>query len=583
MSESDTKRPAAEVYKRLLGYTRQHWGLGLLAVFGMVIEGAAAGAFTWLMEPMINGTFVAQDAAVMRWVPLAIIALFLVRGVAGFIVDVGMARIGGSVVFQLRSEVLAKYQELPLSSFDREPVAMMVQRLSYTADQVARASADALKIIITDVFTLIALLIVMLYASATLTLTILIVTPVIAGIISVVGKRYRRLNHKVQDATSGLAHSAEQSLHNVEAVKIYAGGAMEVERFVAHAKSSERLNRKIIATQATSSALVQIMAACALGALVWFAGRMAVGSGLDAGKFVSLMTSMMAMLPSLKRLTNVQSQLQRGVAAGDSLFAVLDAESEPAAGTSPVDARQDLVLEGVRFRYADDKPWALDGVDLRIPAGKTTALVGRSGSGKTTLARLLPRFYSPQSGEIRLGALPIESIALAELRRHIAVVSQNVLLFDDTVANNIAYGSLQGASRADIEAAAAAANALEFIRELPQGFDTPIGDRGNRLSGGQRQRLAIARAILKNAPILILDEATSALDSESERLIQDALDRILKDRTAIVIAHRLSTIEHADQVVVMDRGRVQETGNHAELLAAQGAYAHLHKLQFRDE
>jgi len=583
MTTPHPRRPVAEVYGRLLGYTRKHWALALLALVGMILEGAAAGAFTWLMEPMINGTFVKQDTAVMRWVPMAIVVLFLVRGLAGFIVDVGMARIGGSVVFQLRSEVLAKYQQLPLASFDREPVAAMVQRLSYTADQVARASADAVKIMVTDVFTLIALLIVMLRASAVLTLTILILTPVIAGIISVVGRRYRRLNHNVQDATANLAHSAEQSLHNIEAVKIYAGSEQEVDRFTRHASNTEKLNRKIIATQATSTALVQIMAACALAALVWFAGKMAVGSGLDAGKFVSLMTSMMAMLPSLKRLTNVQSQLQRGVAAGDSLFAVLDAAPEPAAGITDIDARQDIVFEQVRLRYAEDKPYALDGVDLVIPAGRTTALVGRSGSGKTSLVRMLPRFYAPESGVIRLGATPLDAIALPELRRHIAVVSQNVLLFDDTVANNIAYGSLRHADRADIEAAAAAANALEFIRELPQGFDTPIGDRGGRLSGGQRQRLAIARAILKNAPILILDEATSALDTESERLIQDALDRILVGRTAIVIAHRLSTIEHADQVVVMDRGRVIETGRHADLLAAQGAYAHLHRLQFRDE
>lgn len=583
MTEQTTRPDASKVYRRLLGYTAKHWPIALLAIFGMIIEGAAAGAFTWMMDPMINGTFVKQDASVMRWVPIAIIVLFIVRGLAGFVVDVGMARIGGAVVYQLRTEVLRKYQFLPMARFDQEPAAVMVQRLSYTADQVARASADALKIIITDVFTLIALLIVMIHASASLTLTILIVAPVIAGIISVVGKRYRRLNHKVQSATSGLAHAAEQSLHNIEAVKIYGGIDQELERFSGHAANTERLNRKIIATQATSSALVQIMAACVLAALVWFAGKVAMNSDLDAGKFVSLMTSMMAILPSLKRLTNVQSQLQRGVAAGDSLFAVLDAPDEPNSGTLAADPKGDIEFSGVRFRYADDKPWALDGVDLVIPAGKTTALVGRSGSGKTTLVRLLPRFYSPLEGDIRLAGRPLSAVALDSLRAQVAVVSQNVLLFDDTIANNIAYGALRHATRAEIEAAATAANALDFIRELPEGFDTRIGDRGGRLSGGQKQRLAIARAILKNAPILILDEATSALDSESERLIQDALDRILKNRTAIVIAHRLSTIEHADQVVVMDRGRVLEVGTHAALLAAQGAYAHLHRLQFRDE
>jgi subfamily B ATP-binding cassette protein MsbA len=381
-----------------------------------------------------------------------------------------------------------------------------------------------------------------------------------------------------------MSHAAEQAVAGQAVVKVFGGREREQSRFGEIAARNLALHQKVEATKALSSSLVQLLAAIALAVIVYVAGREAVRENLSAGMFMALISAMMAMLPSLKRITNVQSMVQKGVAAAGGLFAVLDADDEHDEGTRGVErARGELELRDVTVRYAVDKSPALEHVSLVLKPGTVTAIVGRSGSGKSTLVRLLPRLYEPTSGEVLLDGVPLRELKLADLRRQIAMVGQNVLLFDDTIANNIAYGALAGASEEQIVAAARAANALEFIERMPQGLHTRIGDAGALLSGGQRQRLAIARAILKDAPILILDEATSSLDTESERLIQDALERVMRRCTTLVIAHRLSTVEHADQVVVLDRGHVVEQGTHAELLARNGQYAHLHRLQFRDE
>ncbi len=571
------------LYRRLLGFSKAYWPIALIALTGMLFEAAAAGAFTWLMQPLIDGTFVNHDTAVVRWLPAVIVAIFVLRGVATFTADVAMARIGRGVVRDMRDRLIEKSLRMPSGWFDREAPATQISRLTYNTEQLAYAAAEAVKIVLTDALTILFLLGVMLHNSVKLTLTMFFMVPLIALIVGTVGKRYRRINTTLQDAFAQFSHRAEQALAGQEAIKIYGAQPVERARIAELAQRNYRLNLKVIATQAMSSSLVQLLAACALAAIVYVAGREAVRDGMTAGGFMALISAMMAMLPSLKKITNVQSMIQRGIAASESVFAVLDAEAERDDGQIRIErARGELQFEDVVFAYAGGKGRALDGVRFHVAPGTTTAIVGRSGSGKSTLAKLLPRFYEADAGRILLDGVALADHRLADLRRQIAVVSQSVVLFDDSIAANIAFGELAGAPREAVVAAARAANALEFIEKLPQGFDTRIGDRGVLLSGGQRQRIAIARAILKNAPILILDEATSALDTESERLIQEALDRILAERTAIVIAHRLSTIEHADQVVVLDAGRVVETGTHAELIARDGAYARLHRLQFRD-
>ncbi len=571
------------IYRRLLGYAGRYWYLLLAAAIGMVVEAAAAGAFTLLMRPMVDEAFVARNPEVRLALPLSVLGLFIVRGLATFATDYGMARAGRSVVRDLREALLLKYLRLPSARFDVEPVPALVSRLNYDTEQVSQASADALKVIITDTLTIAILIAVMLSQSVRVTLAMIVVVPLIVAISGYVSRRYRRINLGIQDGVAQMAQSAEQTLAAQQEVKVYGGQAEEASRYSALANRNLYLNIKVETTRAAASSVVQFLAALALAVILFVAGREAIKGRMTAGQFVSLMTAMMALLPSLKRITNVQSAIQRGIAASERLFSVLDAPEERDTGSRPlVRARGEIEFRDVRLNYPGQERPALDGVSFIARPGTVTAVVGRSGSGKSTLVRLIPRFYEPDAGQILLDGVPLQEYRLADLRRQIALVGQKVMLFDDTVAANIAYGAQSQATPEAIRRAAEAANALEFIERLPQGFDTRIGENGALLSGGQRQRLAIARAFLKDAPILILDEATAALDSESERLVQDALAHLIPDRTTLVIAHRLSTVEHADQVLVLDQGRIVEQGTHAELLARDGLYSHLHRLQFRE-
>ncbi len=584
MTSSADREPAPgawTTYRRLLGHTVNYRGLLIVAMIGMVVEAAAGAAFVWLMEPLTNEGFVDPKPEMALVLPLAIIGLFLLRGAATFCTDYGIARVGRSVVRDLRELVLGKYLRLPSSRFDTEAVPQMVSRLNFDTEQVTQASADALKMIVADGLTIVFLLGMMLYTSIKVTLAMILIAPLIGVVVWYVGGRYRRISRGIQTGMGELAQSAEQSLAAQQDVKVHGAQDFEQGRYSALANRVLRLNMKVEATRAMSSALVQILAALALAAIVWVAIHESLAGHLNPGEFIKLMTAMMGIIPSLRRITNVQSVLGRGVAAAERLFAILDDAEEDDRGRHRVErVRGELVFDRVGLRYARGEGSALEDVSFRATPGTVTAIVGRSGSGKTSLVRLVPRFYEPSSGRITLDGVPLADYPLADLRRQIALVGQRVALFDDTVAANIAYGI--DAPRESIRAAAEAANAWEFIERLPQGLDTPIGENGALLSGGQRQRLAIARAILRDAPVLILDEATAALDTESERLVQDALQRLMPDRTTLVVAHRLSTIEHADQVLVFDRGRMVEQGTHAGLLARGGLYAHLHAMQFRE-
>ncbi len=578
-----TETSAWVVYRRLLGRARSYWIFLVAAGIGMLFEAASAGAFTLLMKPMVNDTFVEPDPQMRLLLPMLIVALFVVRGIATFATDYGMSRAGRGVVRDLRRDVLAKYLRLPSTRFDQEPVAAMVSRLNYDTEQVTQASSDAIKVVLTDSVTIVVLLGVMFYSSPLVTVVMLVVAPLIAAISFVVGRRYRQINRGIQDGVADMAQVAEQALSAQQEVKVYGAQASEQARYDALVNHNLRLSIKVDATRAAASSVVQTLAAVGLAVILLVAGREAAQGRMDAGSFVSLLTAMMAMLPSLKRITNVQSLIQRGVAAADRLFGILDEPEERDDGTLPlVHARGHVEFRSVTVLYPGQETPALDGISFTAAPGTVTAIVGRSGSGKSTLIRLLPRFYEVSGGSVLLDGVPVGEYRLADLRRQIAIVGQRVMLFDDSVAANIAYGQSSDVPIDRVRAAADSANAAEFIDRMPGGMQARIGENGGLLSGGQRQRLAIARAMLKQAPILILDEATAALDTESERLVQDALDRLIPDHTTLVIAHRLSTVEHADQVLVLDAGKLVERGTHAELLARGGLYAHLHRMQFRE-
>lgn len=574
---------ALGTYRRLLGYTRSFRGVAVLAVLGMVLDAACMTVFARLIKPLLDNLFVQRDPATIFWMPLIIIGIFVVRGMATYVTDYGTAFVGRGVVQKLRRDVFEKYLRMPAAFFDAESSGNQIARITYTAEQVAHASTDAVKIVMVDGLTVIGYITVMLLASVYLTLALLVMVPLVGALVYFVGLRYRRISRRIQGTMGTVTGVVEEAVGAQREVKVFGGQVYESARFHAVTEQTRRLNLKVAATNAFSTTFVQIIAAISLALIVYLATRPVMLQTLSPGAFTSLILAMGGILPSLKKLTQVQAHVQRGVAAADELFGVIDASEEADHGTVELrNCRGQLEFRRIELRYNDAAAPALRGVDLRCERGTVTALVGRSGSGKSSLVSLIPRFYEPSSGEVLLDEQPLREYKLASLRSQIAWVGQMPTLFDDTIARNIAYGALDCASEEQIVAAAQAANAMEFIQQLPQGLNSRVGEGGGLLSGGQRQRIAIARAILKNAPILLLDEATSALDTESERLIQEALKRLMRDRTTLVIAHRLSTIEHADQIVVLDHGRIIERGGHAELLARQGAYAALHRMQFSD-
>ncbi|MCG8277251.1 lipid A export permease/ATP-binding protein MsbA [Stenotrophomonas sp. NLF4-10] len=577
----NTSESAWRIYRRLLGFARAYRGLLVLAGLGMLVEAGAGSYFVAMMSPVTNSLVNPED--INLWMPVAIVGLFLLRGVAGYLTDIGMGKAARSIARDLRVRVLDKYLRLPGQRFDAEPVPSMLVRLGSDSDQVAQAAVDAMKVVLQQSLQALGSLLVMLYLSWQVTLAIFVLAPPLAWVMNKVAKRYRRISHRIQESGAELLQSADQTLSANQEVKVYGAQRSELERYSVLANTNLKLAMKVEATRSISSAMVQLIGSVGLAALLLIAGHEAAAGRLTVGDFVGLMMAMMAIIPALKQLTNVQNMTQRGIASAQRLFLVLDAEDEPDGGTRAL-ARAEGVLEfrHVTARYPEQAQPALEDVSFVAHPGTVTAIVGRSGSGKSTLIKLIPRFYEPESGQILLDGHPLQDYRLADLRRQIALVGQQVVLFDGSVADNIAYGELQDRSAGQLQQAIDNANAREFVEQLPQGVGASVGPKGGRLSGGQRQRLAIARAMLKDAPVLILDEATAALDNESERLVQEALQKLMPDRTTLVIAHRLSTIEHADQVLVMDQGRIVERGTHRELLALGGLYEHLYRMQFRE-
>jgi ATP-binding cassette, subfamily B, bacterial MsbA len=572
-----------QVYKRLLGYSARYWPVILVSIIGFMVDGGSLGYFTSKLQPIMDQMLGKKDAYLIHWMPIWIVGIFLLRGIAIFISNYGMGYVGRNVVQTMQRDVFDAYLRLPATYFGQEHSGHQVSRITYTSEQIAGASTDALKVAVTETATVISMFYVMLSKSLYLTTALLILVPAIMAIATAVSRRYRVVSRRIQGMMGSVTGTVDEMIQAHREVRIYGGQQQASDRFKQVSGRARYLNLKIVMTSAISGSTVQMVGSLALAGMVFLATRPAQIDHISPGVFMAVITAMGAMLASLKRLSNVQSTIQTGIAAAENLFTLIDTPPEADHGTKVLTrTRGDLRFDDVGLIYPRGDTKALSDVNLHCAPGMVTALVGRSGSGKSSLVSLLPRFNEPTSGRILLDGADYESYTLASLRKQIAWVGQQVVLFDGTVAENIAYGELAGATEQDVIAAAEAANAMEFIAKLPQGIHSQIGEGGNMLSGGQRQRIAIARAILKNAPILVLDEATSALDTESERLIQQALQRLMRDRTTLVIAHRLSTIEHADQIAVMDHGRIIERGTHAELIAMSGHYAALHRMQFNE-
>ena len=571
----------AVIYRRLLVYVIPYkWVFGV-AIFGMILIAATETGLAALMKPLLDGGFVDKDPEWIKLLPLLFIGLALLRGLGTFIATFLMAWIGRRVIKELRKEMFSHILKLPASFYDASSSGQLISKFTFDVEQVAEAATSAITIIIRDVLTVIGLLAWMFYLNWKLSLVFLLLGPVIVMVVSFVNKRFRRISKRIQTSMGDVTQVSEEAISGHRVIKTFGGQAYESAHFEEANEGNRRQVMKLIATSVASVQIIQVISAFALAGIIYLATLDSMLETVTVGVFMSFLAAMMMLLSPIKRLTTVNVIVQRGVAAAKSLFDLLDAPAEENRGHEKIDNIAGAVeYKAVSFEYQQSKGRVLNDVSFTAEAGQSIAFVGKSGSGKTTLVSLLPRFYELTSGAITIDGHDINSLDLENLREQIALVGQDVTLFNDTIACNIAYGSLKDCSEAEIIRAAKAAHAMEFIETLPDGLNTMVGDNGVLLSGGQRQRLAIARALLKNAPILILDEATSSLDSESERYIQAALEELMKDRTTFVIAHRLSTIEKADLIIVMHEGKIVEQGKHKALLAMNRYYANLHKLQY---
>lgn len=572
------------VYGRLWKYVAPHKLTGFVAALAMAATAAVEGGLVWLLEPLLDEGLDARNLQASRWIPFAFVGMFILRGVTGFATELSLGYIGRSVISSLRREVFGKYLTLPARFFDRHAAGPLLSRMTYNVEMVAESVTNVVTIAIRDVLTVVAAIAVMVYQSAMLSLFVAFLFPVIALLVRVLSVAFRRYSSRIQDTVGEVTQVTDEVVRGNWVVKAFRGHSYESSRFNTVDARNRRQNLKLIRVRALGVAVTQVIFGVGVAAVIYAASYQSQQDALTNGQFISFFSAMMLMLQPVRRITNISATLQRGVAGADSLFRVIDEDDELDTGTVVADRlRGDVEFRDVHFSYGDDRRPVLDGITLRVNAGETLAIVGHSGSGKSTLASLLPRFYDTDSGEVLIDGVSIRDYTLASLRDNISLVSQDVVLFNDTIGNNLAYGQLEGRGPDEIRQAADAAHVSDFADSMPDGLDTMVGDRGVLLSGGQRQRIAIGRALLKNAPILILDEATSSLDTKSERRIQDALNELMKNRTTLVIAHRLSTVERADQIVVLDAGRIVEAGRHAELLEAGSHYAALYRMQFSDD
>jgi len=571
-----------QTFKRLWTYIRDYKAGLIAAVIALIINAVSDTYMLSLLKPLLDEGFGDVESDFLKVLPLIIFAAMIVRGLSGFVSTYCLSWVSGHVVMRMRRALFNHFMQMPVSFFDRESTGALLSRITYDSEQVSAATSRALVSIVREGASIIGLLVLMFWNSWQLSLVLLVIAPVVAVAIGVVSKRFRKISKNIQTAMGVVSTSSEQMLKGHKVVLSYGGQEVERSRFDNVSNKMRQQSMKLVAAQAMANPVIQLIASVALVVVLYLASIDEIRDTLTPGTFGVVFSAMFGLMRPLKALTNVTSQFQTGMAASQTLFALMDLETEKDTGSYKTERVEGKVsVKDVTFTYQGKEKPALNKVSFDIPVGKTLALVGRSGSGKSTIANLFTRFYDVDSGEILLDDKNVQDYQLANLRQHFALVSQNVHLFNDTIANNIAYAADKEYSREQIMKAAELAHATEFINNMDQGFDTVIGENGASLSGGQRQRIAIARALLRDAPVLILDEATSALDTESERAIQAALEELQKDKTVLVIAHRLSTIEQADEILVVDEGEIIEQGNHQQLINIKdGAYAQLHRIQF---
>lgn len=589
---SDTRkesfaRSSVRIYMRLLSYVKPYWVPFAVSIFGFMIFASSQPAMAWMLKYFVDGLTAGAGGEFfgvpLIWgFPLFIIVVAIYQGIGSFLGNYYLAKVSLGVVHDLRTALFNNLLTLPNSYFDNNNSGHLVSRVTFNVTMVTGAATDAIKVVFREGMSVIFLFGYLLWMNWQLTLVLMGILPLIGVMVNSTSKKFRKQSKKIQTAMGDVTHVTSETITGYRVVRSFGGEDYETARFYEASENNRQRGLKMTRTGAVFTPTLQLVTYGAMAAVMFLVLFMRGDS--TAGDLVSYITAAGLLPKPIRQLSEVSANIQKGIAAAESIFEQLDEEPEKDTGTierERIEGR--LEVKGLSFRYPGTEKTVLRDISFAVEPGQMVALVGRSGSGKSTLANLIPRFYNHDEGQILLDGVEVEDYRLRNLRRHIALVTQHVTLFNDTIANNIAYGDLAGAPREAVVAAAEAAYASEFIDQLPQGFDTLIGENGVLLSGGQRQRLAIARALLRDAPVLILDEATSALDTESERHIQAALDRVMEGRTALVIAHRLSTIEKADVIMVMDKGQIVERGNHAELIALDGYYARLHSMQFKDD
>jgi len=568
------------IYRRLLRYARPYIGVFMIGVLGMALFAATNSALAYLVKEFLNGAFVKKNPEVLWKVPIAVVVLFTLRGIGDFVANYYPSWVGRQVIKGLRRDVFSHYLRLPTAYLDRQQSGHLLSKLTNNIELVAAAATSASISLIGDSLTIIGLLITLFYMNWRLAVFCIAAAPVIAWLMQIANRSFRRYSERIQNSMGDITRVAKEAIDAHRLIKIFNAEDHQTERFEQVNELNRASNMKLARAKSISNPVVQCIASIALASVLYVAIRQVFSHNMQVDEFLGFLTALMLIPSPLRSLVNMSGPLQQGIAAGQSVFELLDQPTEGSGGTRSIArARGEIEFRNVSFQYASDKGGVLHDVSFRVRPGETVAIVGRSGSGKTTLVGLVPRFYDVQQGSVLLDGVDVREYRLTDLRSQVSLVSQDVVLFNDTIRNNIAFNAIDKTD-AEVEAAARAANVMEFVAQQPQGFDTTLSDRGQNLSGGQRQRISIARALLKDAPVLILDEATAALDNESERRVQQELAVLMRGRTTLVIAHRLSTVEGADRIIVLDQGCIVEMGNHQELLARGGLYAALHGMQF---